>query len=219
MKILLIDHHDLFREGLRHVLQRLGGVDEILEAKNLSDGLKLARLHQVDLVLLELKLPGNRGVISVKPFRQHCPQVPVVVVSGEEDCGLINNALNDGASGYVCKSSTGAILLGAVHLALSGGVYVPPQLSQQSCPSAENANHVSGGRHSRLKECCLTKRQIHVLRHLASGRSNKEIAGEINLSVGTVKAHVQAVYQALRVNNRMQAKRVAMQLGLSPQTF
>ena len=217
MKILLIDNHALFREGLRHVLQQLpGGVDEILEAGSFYDGLKLAGQHPgLDLALLELKSPGSGGAISVKLFRQRYPHIPVVVVSSEEDCHVINKVLSYGAGGFVSKSSTGPILLSALSLVLSGSIYVPSQPLRQPCMAAESKNDCNDNRRSNANEYGLTARQMHVLRYLTAGLSNKKIAETIHLAEGTVKVHVAAVYQILRVNNRMEATRVAKQLGLT----
>ena len=213
MKILLIDNHTLFREGMRHVLRQLpGGASEILEAGNFSDGLKIAGEHpDLSLALLELKTPGSGGAISVKLFRQRYPGVPVVVVTGEEDCNVMNKVLSHGASGFVCKSSTVAILLSTLSLVLSGSIYVAPQSLRQHGIAAGSRKD----RHSNADECSLTARQMQVLRYLIAGLSNKEIAGTINLSEGTIKSHVAAIYQALRVNNRMDAMRVTQRLGLA----
>lgn len=213
---MLIDNHALFREGLRYVLQQLpGGVDEILEAGSFYDGLKLAGQHPgLDLALLELKSPGSGGVISVKLFRQRYPHIPVVVVSSEEDCHVINKVLSYGASGFVSKSSTGSILLSALNFVLSGSIYVPPQPWWPPGMADGNKNNHNDDRRSNANECGLTARQRDVLRYLAAGFSNKEIAATTDLAEGTVKAHVAAVYQILRINNRMEAMRVAKQFGL-----
>ena len=217
MKILLIDNHALFREGLRHVLQQLpGGVDEILEAGSFYDGLKLAGQHRdLNLALLELNTPGSEGAISVKLFRLRYPHIPLVVVSGEENRQVIQKALNYGASGFVSKGSTGPILLSALKLALSGSIYVPSQLLQQPGMTVENSNDRNDYRRFKANEYGLTARQLHILKYLATGLSNKKIAETIHLAEGTVKAHVAAVYQTLRVKNRMEAVRVANQLGLT----
>lgn len=216
MKILLIDSHTLFREGLRHLLRQLpGGASEILEAGNFPDGLTLAGQYpDLDLVLLELKTPGSGGAISVKLFRQRYPHIPVVVVTSEEDCSVMNKALSYGAGGFVCKSSSAAMLMNTLNLALSGNIYVRPQLLRQPDIATWNKNNRNGKRGPNANKYGLTVRQMDILKHLVAGHSNKEIAGAINLSEGTVKAHVSAIYQALRVNNRMDAMRVARQLGL-----
>ena len=219
MKILLIDNHALFREGLRYVLQNLfGGVEEILEAGNFTDGLKLAEQHPgLDFALLELKTRGSEGAISVKRFRQYCPHIPLVVVSSEEDSRVINAALSYGASGFVCKSSSGSILLGALRLALSGSIYVPQQLLRQpgmvavtSADNDRNDNHRSNS-----NEYGLTARQMNILGYIVAGLSSKAIAATTNLAEGTVKIHLAAVYQTLRVKNRIEAVQVAKRLGLA----
>lgn len=217
MKILLIDHHALFREGLRQILQQLpGGVGEILEAGNFTDGLNLAGRHpDLDLALIELKSPGCDGEISIKFFRQCYPHIPVVVVSGEEGYLATNKALSNGASGFVSKRSTVPALLDTLNLVLSDNVYVPPQFLQKSGMSAWNKNNLNGIRGPNANEHGLTARQIVVLKYLTAGLSNKGIAEKINLAEGTTKAHIAAIYRILRVNNRIEAMRVAKQLGLT----
>lgn len=216
MKILLIDNHVLFREGLRQILQQLpGGMHEILEAGNFTDALNLAGRHPgLDLALLELKSPGCEGAASIKFFRQRYPHIPVVVVSGEEGYLATNKALSNGASGFVSKSSTVPILLNTLNLVLSGNVYVPPQFLQKSGISAWSKNNLYGIRGPNANEHGLTARQIVVLKYLTAGLSNREISETINLAEGTVKTHIAAIYQILRVNNRIEAMRVAKQLGL-----
>lgn len=216
MKILLIDNHTLFREGISHVLRQLpGGVGEILEAGSFSDGLKFAGQHpDLGLVVLELKTPGSEGAISVKLLRQCYPHIPVVVVSSEEDGSIINKVMSYGAGGFVRKSSSVTILLSTLSLALSGNIYVRPQLLRQPDIATWNKNNRDGKRGPNANKYGLTVRQMDILKHLVAGHSNKEIAAAILLAEGTVKAHISTIYQALRVNNRMEAMRAAKQLGL-----
>ncbi|MBK9161804.1 MAG: response regulator transcription factor [Nitrosomonadales bacterium] len=215
MKILLADDHALFREGLRYVLQQLPEVCEILEAGNFPEALRLAELHpELDLALLDLNMPGSDGPVSVKFFHQRYPHIPVVVVSGEDGRGNMEKVMNSGAMGFVCKSSTAPVMLSALSLVLSGGVYVPPQILQYRSVGGEDDGEQKDGRSPNTNEFGLTPRQMQVLRHLAAGLTNKEIAETIHLAEGTVKIHVAAVYQTLRVSSRMEAVRVAEQLGL-----
>lgn len=201
MKILLIDHHELFREGLRHVLQKLpDGISQLLETGDWQEGLHYVEQHpDLDVVLLELKAHGCNGAESVKLFRQRYPHIPLVVVSGDERFHIVNSVLNSGAHGFVGKSSPGAMLLGALRLVFAGDIYVPPQMFR----------HLS-----RPDEYRLTKRQIQILGCLTDGLSNKEIAEKFDLAEGTVKVHVAAVFQALRVKSRKEAAGLAGQLGL-----
>lgn len=215
MKILLVDDHSLFREGMRYVLRQLPEACEIFEAGNYPDGLKLAELHpELDLVLMDLNMPGSEGAISIKFFHQRFPHIPVVVVSGDDSRDKMEKVMSYGAMGFVCKSSTAPVMLSALNLVLAGGVYVPPQMLQQQSMLGAGTSDRKDKRSLNTNEYGLTARQMQVLRHLAEGLSNKQIAHAVDLAEGTVKIHVAAVYQILRVNSRMEAVRVAEQLGL-----
>lgn len=215
MKILLVDDHALFREGLRYVLQQLSESAEIFEAGSFPDALNLAEQHAgLDLALMDLHMPGSEGVVSVKFFHQRYPDVPLVVVSGEEEASIMKKVMDAGATGFVCKSSNAAVMLGALNLVLAGGVYIPPQMLQPQAEPIEREIPSLDGRSVRTNEYGLTGRQMEVLAYLATGSSNKEIAEQMRLAEGTVKIHVAAAYQVLRVNSRMEAVRVARQLGL-----
>lgn len=215
MKILLVDDHALFRDGMRYVLQQLPEEVEIMEAGNFADGLKLAMQHpELDLALLDLNMPGSEGPISIRYFHQRYPHIPVVVVSGEEGRSHMEKVMNYGAMGFISKSSTAAVMLGALNLILSGGVYIPPQMLRQHGALDEKEPATLDRRSLNTNEYGLTQRQMQVLAYLAAGLSNKEIAEAIHLAEGTVKIHVAAVYQILRVNNRMEAVRMAEKLGL-----
>jgi DNA-binding NarL/FixJ family response regulator len=208
MKILLVDDHALFREGLSYVLQQLSDSVEIFEAGNFLDGLKLAgELPELDLALLDLHMPGSEGPKSVSYFHQSYPSVPVVVISGEQASLNMEKVINYGAAGFICKSASSQVMLGALRLVLSGGIYVPPEILHRH-PVEEAGKH-STAAHG------LTPRQLDVLQHLCAGMSNKTIAAALKLAEGTVKIHVAAIYQALSVNTRLEAVRAAEHLGLS----
>lgn len=214
MKILAIDHHELFREGLGHVLQGLpGGGGQMMGAGEFFAGLSLME-RRPDLVLLEVKTPGCDGVTAVKLLHQHYPLIPIVVLSSEEDVSIIKQALSYGASGYVCKSSSASILLGALRLALEGSIYVPLQFLRRNGMTSEGRNMSGDSGNTGQGKVVLTKRQKQVLSLLIKGSSNKEIAEQINLTQGTVKVHVAALFQCLRVNKRTEAAEVAKLMGL-----
>jgi DNA-binding NarL/FixJ family response regulator len=205
MKILLVDDHALFRDGLRYVLQQLAESVEIFEAGNFPDGLKLAGTEpELDLALLDLHMPGSEGPKSVRYFHECFPSIPVVVISGEEASVNMEKVINYGAAGFICKSSTSQAMLGALRLVLSGGIYVPPEILRHHPVEAVEKNSMHG----------LTPRQLDVLEHLCGGMSNKTIAAAMSLAEGTVKIHVAAIYQALKVNSRLEAVRAAEHLGL-----
>lgn len=208
MKILLCDDHALFREGLAHVL---AGMDEnlaVLEAGDLAEALCVIGEHDdLDLVLLDLGLPGSRGLGALRELRERCPTVSVAVVSANEDAGLVRGALAAGASGFVPKSSTGPVLRSALRLILSGGVYVPEQALD--APPSRRAGAAIGG--DPIAE--LTPRQREVADLVARGLTNKEICSVLGIAEGTVKAHVAALLETLGVSNRTEAAAVLRERG------
>jgi DNA-binding NarL/FixJ family response regulator len=201
MKILLIDHHELFRDGLRHVLSKLhGGMGELLEAGDWMAGLKcIEQQPDLDLILLELKTPGCGGVESVEFLRKRYPNIPLVVLSGDENFQIIDKVLSYGASGFVGKTAPEPMLLGALNAVFEGNVYVPPQMIEYRLS---------------FKGYHLTPRQEQILGCLSEGLTNREIAQRFDLTEGTIKVHVAAVYQALRVKSRREAANIADRMGL-----
>lgn len=212
MKILIADDHELFRDGLRHVLDQLGGALEIVEACDFAQAVAaVERERDIDIVLLDLAMPGmtwNEGLQRLKDLLTDT--VPIIVLSASDDRRHVLQAVNMGAAGFIPKTSSSRVMLSALKLVLSGGVYLPPALLEQSNSQADglgiaNENAVS----------FLTPRQREVLALLGQGKSNKEIARVLQLAEGTVKLHVTAILKALNVNNRTRAVVAASQLGLT----
>ena len=216
MMILLADDHALFRDGIRYVLQQLDDKVNILDAASFPEALSHAEQNpQVDLALLDLNMPGGDGASSIRAFHLRYPEIPLVVVSGSEERDDIERVMEFGAMGYVSKMTSGKVMLSALRMVLEGGVYLPPQLLQQTVATMDGGP--TDKRSSRSNEFGLTVRQMEVLRHLAEGKSNKDISREMNLAEGTIKIHVAAVFQALHVNSRLEAVRVGQRLGLLQQ--
>ena len=201
MKILVCDDHALFREGLTLIL---GQLDPAAELESVGDAeTALARVAQgdkPDLVLLDLQLPGMDGFAALAALRRDHPDVPVVVLSASESPARARSALQRGASGFIPKSSRGAVLLSALRLVLAGGIYVPQLVMDGAAAAA--------------KAAALTDRQLEVLRLLARGLTNREIAEVLKISETTVKSHVKALYEALDVTNRTEAAMRMRELGL-----
>lgn len=209
MKILVADDHALFRDGLRYMLARLGEDVEILQAKDCAEALTLAASRSdLDLILLDLAMPGMDGLVGLRALRARNPAVPVVILSASEEPAEMRLALEGGAMGFIPKSSTSDVMLGALRLVLSGGVYVPLAFMERfqsgRTPGATLA--------SSLETLGLTPRQHDVLRLLGKGQSNKEIARVLGLAEGTVKLHISAILRALGVDNRTQAVVAAARL-------
>ena len=206
MKILVADDHTLFREGLRHVLARLADDVEIIEAGDCAQALEAVESHgDIVLVLLDLHMPGRDGFAALEVLSRQHMALPIVVLSGSEDRADMQRALDGGAMGFIPKSASAAVMLSALRLVLSGGVYVPPAMVQAGTRDAAPRSP---------PETTLTPRQIDVLARVIEGKPNKIIADELHLTEATVKAHVTAVFKALNVSNRTQAARAAERLGL-----
>jgi len=213
MKILLVDDHALFREGMHHIVSQLGEQVDILDAGSFSEAMAIAGNNpDLDLVLLDLKMPDSGGVDTVKLFHSSYPDIPIVVVSGTDYRSDIEHTMNSGAMGFISKVSTSKDMLQALRMVLDGGIYLPPQLLQQALSGMAEGR--KDGRSWRINKFGLTVRQMEVLQHLAQGMSNKDIAMAIGLAEGTVKIHVAAIFQSLRVNNRNEAARAALNMGL-----
>lgn len=210
MKILLIDDHPLFREGVALLLQPLVEGLQTWEAGSCEAAFELlAQRGAVDLVLIDLGLPGLSGLEGLRRLRQEHPDVPVVVMSSADDKDTVLAALDAGAMGFIPKSSTSQIMLGALRLILAKGIYLPPSvfLAARAVP----APAVPG---RRPVELGMTPRQADVLHLLLQGKPAKLIGRQLNLSLSTVKAHTSAVLRALNVTTRTQAVLAAGRLGL-----
>jgi DNA-binding NarL/FixJ family response regulator len=200
LRILLADDHALFRAGLRHLLTNFGDRLQIEEAYDYDNtAARLSELDDLDLLLLDLNMPGMRGISAVEELRALAPDVPIIVISVRETAEDVRKAIDAGAMGYIPKSSTPEVMMSALQLVLSGGIYLPPHLLQE-LPAAENGSDGSDDQLARL-----TPRQRDVLRLLAKGQSNKQIADVLGLAPGTVKIHISRILRAFKVQNRTQA--------------
>ena len=198
MKILVADDHDLFREGLRNILLQLADEVEILEAHDWQTALTQVAANP-DLALIDLNMPGMESFVGLEAFLALAETVPVVVVSGSENLVDMKRSLDAGVMGYISKSEHSPVVLSALRLVLSGGIYVPPKLVQTSTHSHQNLpGALPFG---------LTPRQYEVLKIMLRGKSNKEIALDLSLSPITVKSHIGAIFKSLQVINRAQAIR------------
>ena len=198
MKILIIDDHAMIREGVSAVM--VGGIPgaRVLQASDGVAGLALATEHaDIDVVLLDLVMPGGGGMTMLEAFGRQCPALPVIVLSGSEDIGDVRRAMALGALGYVAKSATSTTLLAALRLVMAGEIYVPPFVVGKETGPLDTDRREA-----------LTGRQVEVLALLAADLSNKQIAHRLDLSEKTVKAHVTAILRALNVASRSDAARL-----------
>ena len=221
MKVLVVDDHAIIRQGLRAVLAQLadgGGPVEVLEASGYGEALdRIAATPDLDLVLLDLRMPDVSGFAALADIEDRHPDVPIVVMTGEDDPELVREAFEHGALGFIPKSSPPPVILAALRLVLSGGTYVPPEiLAARAAPRIAPAFPAAPNPDAALAadRLGITPRQSDVLTLLLAGKSNKVISRELHLAEGTVKNHVAAVLKALNVDTRVQAVIAAARLGL-----
>jgi len=215
--ILLVDDHALFREGLALVLKQQLSSSEgnvnILEADSAKTALKAVQQYQeLDLILLDLHLPDNQDFSLLQQIKSSDPSIPVAMLSANEDAQKIQQALQQGASGFITKSSKSSVMISAIQLILAGGIYVPPAILKAdlsgNSETAVAPTYISTPSPNPTRDTVivqLTGRQKEVLHLMDDGLSNKEIAKVLNMSPSTVKVHVAAILRACNVNNRTQA--------------
>jgi len=220
MKFLLVDDHTLIREALRGVLNELDGGATILEASRWSDAARLLEEHpDLALVLLDLGLPDRKGFAALEEARARHPKIPIVILSGTCDRDHVERALNLGAVGFIPKSGEREVMLSALRLVFSGGVYIPPEiLSRSEAPPGLGPSTASGQRREgpvtvSPADLGLTARQVDVLALMMRGKSNKAICRILNLAEPTVKNHVTAILKALKASNRTEAVVLVGELG------
>jgi DNA-binding NarL/FixJ family response regulator len=185
LKILIADDHSLVRDGLRIALSELPVPAEIVEAADANEVHRaMADNPDINLVILDLHMPGANKLELLKLLCNAHPDIPVVVLSATENRHTMQRAIEHGAAGFIPKSCANSVLLSALQLVLSGAVYIPSEM---------------------LANEAFTGRQMDVLELLASGHSNKVIARELGVSEHTVKIHLSAIFRILGVSNRTEA--------------
>jgi len=197
--IIIVDDHPLFRDALRQALSDKFSDLVISEAGSL-DGLSgaLEGKSETDLVLLDLAMPGVKGFSGLMYLRAQYPEIPVVVVSANEDPSAIRRCIEFGASGFIPKSLPVETIREAVRTVLEGGVWTPPDVDISEAGDGETADLVA-------RLATLTPQQVRVLMMLSEGLLNKQIAYKLSVSEATIKAHVSAILQKLGVDSRTQA--------------
>jgi DNA-binding NarL/FixJ family response regulator len=199
-RLVIADDHPLFRGALRQAVTGLFEAGDIAEAGAFDDIVSLLdRGSEMELILLDLAMPGVRGFSGLLYLRAQYPSVPVVVVSANDDPVVMRRCMEFGASGFIPKKLGIDVLRTAINTVLAGGIWTPPDLDLQGGGSDAETSALL----TRL--ATLTPQQVRVLMMLSEGLLNKQIAYELSVSEATIKAHVSAILQKLGVENRTQA--------------
>lgn len=220
MKILVVDDHALFRQGLAMLLAELYPESEILQAASSATALEEVEQNpDVKLILLDLKLEDGTGFETLEKLSHDLPDAAVAVVSASEDSRDIATSYKAGAKGYIVKSSTSDVLRHALPLILAGETYIPSHaMPLLTGGSGDNGTAHAAPQNGGPAEGAprLTPRQQEILLLMAQGLQNRDIASSLGMLEGTVKVHVKSILQKLGVNNRTHAVVTGIRLGLVP---
>ncbi|WP_256644889.1 response regulator transcription factor [Thermomonas paludicola] len=209
--LLIADDHPLFRAALRQAARDALGEVELFEAGDLETALAtLEAQPQMDLVLLDLHMPGNHGLAGLAAIRAQYPGVAVVVVSANDDPRVVRRALDHGAAGYLPKSAGLDELRDAIRSVLACDTWLPQALRASVARAASSPDDA----HLAARLASLSPQQFRVLALVAEGLLNKQIADRLDVQERTVKAHLTAIFERLGVRNRTQASVVLRELEL-----
>lgn len=204
LKLLIVDDHGLVREGLKAILGQSDLQAQCLEAWDETSIWQCLKQHpDVNLVLLDIQLPGLSGMDLLKRIVKEHPAMPIIMLSADHDSNTVSQALQWGASGFMPKNSLNQVLISAIRLVLAGGVYIPPEALLKSAPKPAPLPTPKAA--LQLESLGLTNRQLDVLRLLLKGLPNKLISRQIDLAEATVKIHIRGILRTLGVTNRTEA--------------
>ena len=208
--VIVADDHPLFRAAIKQALAMQDGATQFLEANSFESLQSLVdEQREVDLVLLDLHMPGVSGFAGLVYLCKRYPSVPVVIISANEDPLVIQRALEHGAAGFIPKSSSMDLIKEAIEAVLMGEIWSPPQVRLKT--RGQNPSELELA--ERMAQ--LTPQQFKVLMMMSQGLLNKQIGYQLNVSEATVKAHVTAIMSKLGVNNRTQAVLAAERLSVN----
>ncbi len=205
LNVLVVEDHALVREGLLATLGGLGSETRTIGVPDANEAIGVLENEDIDMMILDLMLPGTKGQTFLPLVRRRFPTVPVVILSALDDADTVSKVMKAGASGFVSKAGSSTELLDALRAVLSGEIYLPQKL-QELASRSESAQAEGKPLAQRFG---LTVAQARVLDLLAEGRSNRQIGELLGLTEGTVKIHVSAIMKAMGVSNRAEAALMA----------
>jgi DNA-binding NarL/FixJ family response regulator len=210
LRVLICDDHTLVRAGLRRLLESFADIDVVAEASNADEAVIRSREALPDIVLLDLSMPGRSGFDALAELRRTCPECAVVIMSMHDDALHVREALARGAMGFVVKEAAPAELEIAIRAAAAGRTYLSPQVSAPQLQGYRN------GAPGEDNVQALPRRQREILDALGAGRTTKQIAGDLGISIKTVETHRARIMEALGCRNAGELLRIAMRLHDRP---
>jgi two-component system response regulator NreC len=211
IRTVIVDDHAVVRSGLRLVLEGEDDIEVVAEAADARNAVFEARAHRPDVILLDVVMPGRSGIEAIPDLLTESPESKVLVLSMQDDPAYVREAFGAGASGYVLKEAADAEVVAAVRDVAAGQRYVHPTLGARLV-AAEAEERV------RAEEDPLSEREHEILRLLALGHTNQEIASQLFLSVRTVETHRAHIMQKLRISTRAELVRYALERGMLDQS-
>jgi two-component system, NarL family, response regulator NreC len=203
--VVIADDHTVVRKGLRLLVDAEPGLRVVAEAGTAHDALRMARAHRAGVLVLDLNLPGGSSLEAIPEIREQAPMTAIVVLTMQNDPAFAREALQSGAAGFVLKEAADDELLEAIRLAASGGTYLNPTLGARlAAQPPEPAGPPDD----------LSERELSVLKLIALGHTNSEIADQLHLSVRTVESHRAHIQQKTRRSSRAELVRYALEHGL-----
>jgi two-component system, NarL family, nitrate/nitrite response regulator NarL len=210
IRVLIIDDHTLFRNGIKLLLERQVGFEVVGEAGDGLEGVKRAKQFKPDVVLLDLHMPGTGGLVTIPLLREETPQTEIIVLTVSEDADDLLEALRAGARGYLLKNIDTNFLLDSIRRAAAGESVMSLQIASKLADSVRTSQKTTADTNPEK----LTPREREIIVMLARGASNKEIARTLDLAESTVKIHMQGILRKLQLSSRVQAAVYAVEHGL-----
>lgn len=209
LRILLVEDHETVRQGLKLLLDREADLEVVDEASDGAAAIERGALVDVDVVVMDLSMPGVSGVVATRKLKQLRPSLPIVTLTRHADQTFLEELLRAGASAYVLKQSPHAELLRAIRVAASGQQYIDPALTHHLAAPFAAPERKRAGRASPT----LSDRETEVLRLVAQGHSNKEIAAQLELSNKTIEVHKANAMRKLALRGRIELLQYALHVG------
>jgi DNA-binding NarL/FixJ family response regulator len=215
-RVLLVDDHALFRRGIATVLSNQGNLQVVGEATNGLEAIAMAQDGHPDVILMDLNMPLCNGLEATKALQAKMPQVNILVLTVSDNESDLYSAMKFGATGYILKNTEPEELIQAIHHIAQGGVLISPAMAAKLLNEFKDAGAETQHRPVLDAEADLSPREEEVLRLVAQGATNREIAESLFISENTVKTHLRNIMDKLHLANRSQAAAYAVQKGLGP---